>query len=232
MDKKVLTVAVVEDEDNLRESLCYALKKEAYNVLTFTNGDVALNHFKKELPDFILSDIMMPIMDGLDLCREVRQLSTDVPYMFLTSKDEEFDRILGLEIGADDYLCKPFSLRELLTRIKVILRRYKRGHVEERRILENGGLLLNMDSYTATLDGIDLSITVTEFRLLEEMMSNLNIVKSREQLIAVAYPDDSYISDRNVDCHIKRLRKKISSINEEYKAIQSVYGVGYKMVKL
>lgn len=226
-----MTIAVVEDEDNLRESLCYALKKEAYNVLSFTNGHIALQHFKKELPDFILSDIMMPIMDGLELCREVRQISSDTPYMFLTSKDEEFDRILGLEIGADDYLCKPFSLRELLTRIKVILRRYKRVYKDEKRVLKNGGLILNQDSYTATLDGEELNITVTEFRLLEEMMSNLDIVKTREQLITAAYPDDSYISDRNVDCHIKRLRKKISYINDEYKVIHSVYGVGYKMVK-
>lgn len=232
MDKKPLTIAIVEDEDNLRESLSFALKREGYNVEEFSNGGNALKQFREQLPDFILSDIMMPVLDGLELLKAVRSFSNDIPFMFLTSKDEEFDRILGLEIGADDYLCKPFSLRELITRIKVILRRYQKGSSTLDSLYKNGGLKINLQTYTAELNGSSLNITVTEFRLLEVMMSHLDVVKTREQLIAAAYPEDNYISDRNVDCHIKRLRKKISSVDPHYKAIVSVYGVGYKMVKL
>lgn len=227
-----LTVGIVEDEDNLRSTLEFAFEKEGYNTHTFNNGLAAWDSFKQSLPDLIISDIMMPLMDGLDLCKKVRSISTEVPIIFLTSKDEEFDRILGLELGADDYLCKPFSLRELTTRVKVILRRVGKSAVKsaDDNLLISGDLILNLSSYTGEICNRDIRLTVTEFRLLHSLMEIPGHVKTREQLIKRAYPDDSYISDRNVDCHIKRLRKKISSIKPDFNEIQTVYGMGYKLV--
>lgn len=224
------TIALVEDEDNLRTSISYAIEKAGYNVISLENGKVALNLFKSEIPDLIISDIMMPLLDGLELCKEVRKLSPTVPFIFLTSKDEEFDRILGLELGADDYLCKPFSLRELVTRIKVIFRRVNQFNNYTENNLTAGKLSLNLSSYTGYIDKKEILLTVTEFRLLKNLMEIPGYVKTREQLIEAAYPEDRYISDRNVDCHIKRLRKKINKIDPEFNSIQTVYGLGYKLV--
>lgn len=224
-----MTIAIVEDEDNLRESLSYAIEKAGYKTLTFSNGKDAIKSFRENMPDLIISDILMPLMDGLELCREVRNLSMDIPFIFLTSKDEEFDRILGLELGADDYLCKPFSLRELTTRIKVIFRRYNRTSISKENLLTVGRIKLNLSSYIALIDNSDINLTVTEFRLLKSLMEYPGHVKTREQLIENAYPEDSYVSDRNVDCHIKRLRKKINRIAPDLNAINTVYGLGYKL---
>lgn len=229
MNQNRLNIVIVEDEENLRHSLEYAFKKEGYTVKVFPNGKEALEDFKITLPDLIVSDIMMPLLDGLDLCKEVRKLSTVVPFMFLTSRDDEFDRILGLEIGADDYLCKPFSLRELTTRVKVLFRRVNRSISEQSNTVSSGKLVLNLDSYTCKLNNNNVPLTVTEFRILESLIKNPETVKTREQLILLAYPEDNYISDRNIDCHIKRLRKKISLIDIHYDKIKTVYGLGYKL---
>lgn len=229
-NKKV--VAVVEDEENLRNTLKYALEKEGYSVETFDNGSSAWDSFKCNIPDLIVSDIMMPLMDGLELCKHVRTISKIVPFMFLTSKDEEFDRILGLELGADDYLCKPFSLRELTTRIKVLFRRINLSSESKKSedFLQSGKLVLKLNSYIGEIDNKDINLTVTEFRLLHSLIEMPGHVKTREQLIKKAYPDDNYISDRNVDCHIKRLRKKINKIDPDFDSIKTVYGLGYKLV--
>lgn len=224
-----MTIAIVEDEENLRESLSFAIKKAGYNTITCSNGKNAIQSFKLNMPDLIISDILMPLMDGLELCKEVRKISTDVPFIFLTSKDEEFDRILGLELGADDYLCKPFSLRELITRIKVILRRTQRSIINTDKLLTVGRIKLNLSSYIALIDENNINLTVTEFRLLKSLMEFPGHVKTREQLIENAYPDDAYVSDRNVDCHIKRLRKKINKVAPDLNAINTVYGLGYKL---
>lgn len=229
MDLKRLSIGIVEDEENLRHSLEYTFNKEGYNVVSFSNGQLALDYFKTDIPDLIISDIMMPLLDGLDLCKEVRKLNTSVPFMFLTSRDDEFDRILGLEIGADDYLCKPFSLRELTTRVKVLFRRVNRGIKNSPKILQVGNLKLNLDSYTGEINKTQISLTVTEFRILESLMENPGSVKTRDQLISSAYPEDNYISDRNIDCHIKRLRKKVSKIEPGFDGIKTVYGLGYKL---
>lgn len=230
MDQNSLVIAVVEDEDNLRSTLEFALEKAGYTVWTYSNGLEAWEAFNKKLPDLIISDIMMPMMDGLELCRNVRSQSMDVPIIFLTSKDEEFDKILGLELGADDYLCKPFSLRELITRIKVIFRRVNIITRSSNAVVRAGELTLNTDTYTGEINNKDIKLTVTEFRLLHSLMQVPGHVKTREQLIKTAYPEDSYISDRNVDCHIKRLRKKINGIEPGFDNIQTVYGLGYKLV--
>lgn len=230
MDNSSLVVAVVEDEENLRSTLEYALTKEGYRVISYSNGFSAWEAFQTSRPDLIISDIIMPMMDGLELCRKVRSVTMSIPIIFLTSKDEEFDKILGLELGADDYLCKPFSLRELTTRIKVILRRINITNKDTENILKAGKLSINLDTYTGEINNKDIKLTVTEFRLLHSLMQIPGHVKTREQLIKTAYPEDSFISDRNVDCHIKRLRKKINGIEPGFDNIQTVYGLGYKLV--
>ncbi len=229
MDQNRLKIVIVEDEVNLRESLEYSFNKEGYDVTSFPNGKVALENILLKTPDLIISDIMMPLLDGLDLCKEVRKVEQNVPFIFLTSRDDEFDRILGLEIGADDYLCKPFSLRELTTRVKVLFRRVNRNKQINTKKLCSGNLIINLDSYTGELNGKSLTLTVSEFRLLECLMQTPGNVKTREQLIKAAYPHDSYISDRNIDCHIKRVRKKIAVIDSDFDRIKTVYGLGYKL---
>ncbi|MDC7235721.1 MAG: response regulator transcription factor [Spirochaetales bacterium] len=225
-------IAVVDDEKSIRETLSYALEKEGHRVRCFTNGEEAWRSFQKERPELLILDIMMPRMDGLELCRRIRSADQLVPLMFLSSKDEEFDRILGLEIGADDYLCKPFSLRELCTRVKVLLRRS--GSSDEygnsRRGAETGtsGLQLNEESFRAWWKGEALSLSISEFRILKDLSSAPDSVRSREQLIQAAFPHDHYVSDRSIDSHIKRLRKKLAAADEDFNRIEAVYGVGYR----
>ena len=181
--------------------------------------------------DVVCLDIMMPVMDGITLLRKLREKGITTPVMFLTSKDEEFDKVLGLELGADDYLCKPFSIRELIARIHVILRRYKTASKQVQpasKIIEAGPIILNELSYTATLDDHPLNLTVTEFRILQAFIKHPEEVLSRDKLIEICYPDDTYLNDRAVDCHIKRLRKKLSVCTKTQDCIETVYGLGYK----
>ncbi len=172
----------------------------------------------------------MPVMDGITLLRKLRENGIKTPVMFLTSRDEEFDKILGLELGADDYLCKPFSIKELVARLHVILRRYNYSALDkkesESNILQSNGIKLNLLSYTAIVDQRDVSFTVTEFRLLKTFIEHKNQVLSREQLIQTAYPQDTYLNDRAIDCHIKRLRKKLPP-----SLIETIYGLGYKYIE-
>ena len=234
-------IALVDDEKNVRMTIRTALKKEGFEVAEFANGkevhDAVLNGLK---PELCIMDIMMPVMDGILCLRKMREAGIKIPVMFLTSRDEEFDKVLGLELGADDYLCKPFSMRELIARIHVLLRRYgnlMQGNKEnekenscdrKKELLFSCGLELNLLSYTAVADGQKLELTVTEFRLLEAFLKNQNIVFSREQLICVCYPEDTYLNDRAIDCHIKRLRKKLSAYPKLSEKIHTVYGAGYK----
>ena len=180
-------------------------------------------------------DIMMPVLDGIGALRKFREEGIKTPVMFLTSRDEEFDKVLGLELGADDYLCKPFSMRELVARIHVILRRFSSFYSDSRNGTNGSedklcchGLELNLASYTAAIDGSAIELTVTEFRLLEAFLKNQNVVLSREQLIQICYPEDTYLNDRAIDCHIKRLRKKLSVKKSFEEKISTVYGAGYK----
>lgn len=229
MEKGNFSVALVDDEDNLRSNVAYALEKEGYTTVEYSNGKEALEAFQRNLPDIIISDIIMPLMDGIELCKEVKKLSPETPFMFLTSKDEEFDRILGLEIGGDDYICKPFSLRELTTRVKVILRRTNYS-LNREKLTNKEPIAIDKNSYTCQINSVNLKLTVSEFRLLESLLENPGFVKTREQLIYAAYPAETYISDRNIDCHIKRLRKKIDSLSPGFNPIKTVYGMGYKLV--
>lgn len=224
-----MKVAIADDEINVRTPLKDALQNEFLDVMEFENGLEAWNGIKnlsaQDFPSLFILDIMMPEMNGLELFKKIKKLSPETPVMFLTSRDDEFDKVLGLELGADDYITKPYSIRELIARVHVILRRYKKNeNTLQKNILRHGNILLDKDNYTATLNGNNLNLTVTEYRLLETFAENPKVVFTREQLISKAYPDDVYLNDRAVDCHIKRLRKKVGA-----DVIETVYGFGYRL---
>jgi two-component system, OmpR family, response regulator ChvI len=226
-------IAIVEDEETVREAVRFALRRAGYDALTFGDGLSAVQAFDAELPDLVILDITLPRMDGLDVCRRLRARSEALPIIFLTSRDEEFDRVLGLEIGADDYMCKPFSMRELLARVKVLLRRAALsardgGAGEDQDLLERGALLLDQARYIASWNGTRLPITVTEFLLLRALVRHEGHVKTRAQLMGEAYGEQTFVSDRTIDSHIKRLRRKLSDADRGCDIIETVYGLGYR----
>lgn len=224
-------VAIVEDEQNIRENVAFALKREGYDVAVYTDGRTAWEAFQQSLPDLLVLDIIMPRMDGLELCRRVRGISENVPIIFLTSRDEEFDRVLGLELGADDYLCKPFSMRELIARIKVLFRRAalnRQPDSDGQHVHYVGRLALDLQRYTARWDDRLVPLTVTEFMILRALARRPGYVKTRQQLMEEGYPHDTFVSDRTIDSHIKRLRKKFVSIDDSFDDIETVYGLGYR----
>ncbi len=225
------TVAVVDDEAGIRENVSRALQKEGYGVQVFADGAQAWESFEVAMPDLAVLDILMPRMDGLELCRRLRARSETMPIIFLTSKDEEFDRVLGLELGADDYLCKPFSMRELLARVKVLFRRLALSGVApgpEEDVIVLGKLEMDLQRYVARWDKKPVSLTVTEFLILRALARHPGHVKTRQQLMDEGYPHDTFVSDRTIDSHIKRLRKKFQAVGEEFDAVQTVYGLGYR----
>jgi DNA-binding response OmpR family regulator len=228
----VRCVAVVDDEATIRETVEYALTREGYRTCAHANGADAWESFQNALPDLVILDILMPRMDGLELCRRLRGLSDSLPIIFLTSRDEEFDRVLGLELGADDYLCKPFSMRELIARVKVLFRRLDlRQDVApagEEALLRAGDLRLDLNRYEAHWGEKEVMLTVTEFRILAALVRNPGHVKSRAQLLEEGYPDDTYVSERTVDSHIKRLRRKFDELAPGLELIETVYGLGYR----
>jgi two-component system response regulator ChvI len=225
-------IAVVEDEHTLRELVCLALGKEGYRTEAFDDGATAWESLARALPDLVILDIGLPRMDGLEICRRLRARSETLPIIFVTSREEEFDRVLGLEIGADDYLCKPFSMRELMARVKVLLRR---AHVSEAaaragddQLLECGRLAIDPLRLTATWDGRAVPLTVTELLLLQGLARRPGIVKTREQLMVEAYPDRVSVSDRTIDSHVKRIRRKFQTVDAAFDQIEGVYGAGYR----
>jgi two-component system, OmpR family, response regulator ChvI len=223
-------IALVDDEESLRETVGFALRREGYRVESFADGLAAWQSFERSLPDLAILDVLMPRMDGLELCRRLRALSERLPILFLTSRDEEFDRVLGLELGADDYLCKPFSMRELAARVKVLLRRaaQRQEPPGEERVLEAGRLRLDLARYQAFWNGAPVPLTVTEFTLLHALARRPGHVKTRAQLLEEGYPHDAYASDRTIDSHVKRLRKKLAETDPSSDAIETVYGLGYR----
>ncbi len=224
-------VAVVDDEENIRETVGYALKREGYRVDLYADGQAAWEKFKQARPDVLVLDIVMPRMDGLELCRRIRGVTETLPIIFLTSRDEEFDRVLGLELGGDDYLVKPFALRELLARVKVLFRRLAllgKSAPEAEETLKIGALELDLARYQASWKGEILRLTVTEFLLLQALSRRPGHVKSRGRLMEECYPNDAYVSERTIDSHVKRLRKKFVRIDPEFDAIDTVYGLGYR----
>jgi two-component system response regulator ChvI len=230
----VATIAVVDDEDNIRETVAFALRREGYEAVMFRDGAEAWETFQDRLPTLAILDIMMPRMDGLELCRKLRARSETLPIIFLTSRDEELDRILGLELGADDYLCKPFSMRELVARVKVLLRRL--SYLSEPKTarpgesMHVGPLELDLQRYLVKWNGKPIDLTVTEFLMLQSLVRHPGHVKSRKQLMKEGYSHDTYVSDRTIDSHIKRLRRKFEEADDKFAAIETVYGVGYRWV--
>jgi two-component system response regulator ChvI len=225
-------IAIVEDEQNIRDNLAFALEREGYRIATYGDGLEAWEACQQELPDLVILDIIMPRMDGLELCRRLRTVSENLPIIFLTSRDEEFDRVLGLELGADDYLCKPFSMRELIARVKVLFRRVALGReaasASDEELLKIGDLTLDLRRYTARWRDQAVPLTVTEFMILHSLARRPGHVKTREQLMNEGYPHDTFVSDRTIDSHIKRVRKKFLAIDNGFDGIETVYGLGYR----
>ena len=225
-------VAVVDDEENIRETVGFALGREGYAVETFRDGLEAWERFEQVLPDLAVVDIVMPQIDGLELCRRLRGVSQTLPIIFLTSRDEEFDRVLGLELGADDYLCKPFSMRELVARIKVLFRRLAlagssaEGAVQD--LLRVDALELDLQRYTVVWNGLEVPLTVTEFQILRALVRHPGHVKTRAQLMSEGYPHDTFVSERTIDSHIKRIRRKFADLDGAFAHVETVHGLGYR----
>ena len=226
-------IALVDDDRNILTSVSMTLEAEGFEVETYNDGQAALDAFSKRLPDMAVFDIKMPRMDGMDLLQRVRQKTT-MPVIFLTSKDDEIDEVLGLRMGADDYVKKPFSQRLLVERIRALLRRQDAiesgevGDTEASKIMVRGQLSMDPLRHSVAWKGKDVSLTVTEFLLLQALAQRPGFVKSRDQLMDVAYDDQVYVDDRTIDSHIKRLRKKMRSVDNEFSAIETLYGIGYR----
>ena len=220
----------MEDEETIREAVASALKREGHRVEAYADGAEAWTAFAASLPDLAMLDIGVPRMDGLELCRRLRARSDSLPIIFVTSREEEFDRVLGLEIGADDYLCKPFSMRELMARVKVLLRRGAAAaeRTPAEQPLTAGDLALDPLRFSTTWKGQPVSLTVTEFLLLQALAARPGIVKTREQLMTGAYPDRVSVSDRTIDSHVKRIRRKLQNVDPSFDRIEAVYGAGYR----
>jgi DNA-binding response OmpR family regulator len=225
-------VAFVDDEQGLRRTIALALQRDGFRVETFPDGLEAWNRFERALPDLAILDIIMPRMDGLELCRRLRARSEQLPILILSSKDEELDRVLGLELGADDYLCKPFALRELTARVRALLRRARvrlqPEPAERDEVVERGRLRLDPRRFEARWNGELLPLTLTEFNLLEALARRPGIVKSRGQLLREAYPHDVHVAERTIDTYIKRVRKKLADAAADADPIDTVHGLGYR----
>ena len=233
------TIALVDDDRNILTSVSIALEAEGYKVETYTDGASALDGLLARPPQLAIFDIKMPRMDGMELLRRLRQKS-DIPVIFLTSKDEEIDELFGLKMGADDFITKPFSQRLLVERVKAILRRAsaretlgavgsKAGtEAQQARTLERGQLLMDQERHTCTWKGEPVTLTVTEFLILHSLAQRPGVVKRRAALMDAAYDEQVYVDDRTIDSHIKRLRKKFKMVDVDFDMIETLYGVGYR----
>jgi DNA-binding response OmpR family regulator len=221
-------IAVVDDEKHIRETVSYALHRDGHRVDPYPDGQAAWDAMQGSLPDLAVVDILMPRIDGLELCRRLRARSEQLPILFLSSRDEEFDRVLGLEIGADDYLCKPFSMRELLARVKVLLRRQRLASEPPlaAALVERGMLSLDTERYVACWGGDEVLLTVTEFLIVGALAERPGHVRTRDQLVSAGYPHDTFVSDRTIDSHIKRIRRKFRDHGGAF--IETVHGLGYR----
>ena len=226
------TVALVDDDRNILTSVSIALEAEGYRTMTYSDGASALDDFKTSPPDLAILDIKMPRMDGMELLRRLRQKS-DMPVIFLTSKEEEIDEMFGLKMGADDFIRKPFSQRLLVERVKTLLRRSTSKDGANPRgagakLLERGQLRMDPERHICTWKSEAVTLTVTEFLILQALASRPGVVKSRNALMDAAYDDQVYVDDRTIDSHIKRLRKKFKSVDDAFDMIETLYGVGYR----
>jgi two-component system response regulator ChvI len=229
------TIALVDDDRNILTSVSIALEAEGYRIMTYTDGASALDGFKTSPPDLAILDIKMPRMDGMETLRRLRQKS-DMPVIFLTSKDEEIDELFGLKMGADDFIRKPFSQRLLVERVKAVMRRASAREAaaktpnQQARSLERGQLVMDQERHTCTWKGEPVTLTVTEFLILHSLAQRPGVVKSRDALMDSAYDEQVYVDDRTIDSHIKRLRRKFLDVDPAFAAIDAVYGAGYRFV--
>ncbi|WP_337267917.1 response regulator transcription factor [Oryzifoliimicrobium ureilyticus] len=235
------TIALVDDDRNILTSVSIALEAEGYKVETYTDGASALDGLLARPPHLAIFDIKMPRMDGMELLRRLRQKS-DIPVIFLTSKDEEIDELFGLKMGADDFITKPFSQRLLVERVRAVLRRAssrdaaaivagtpaKPGAAQLARTLERGQLVMDQERHTCTWKNEPVTLTVTEFLILHSLAQRPGVVKSRDALMDAAYDEQVYVDDRTIDSHIKRLRKKFKMVDSDFDMIETLYGVGYR----
>jgi two-component system response regulator ChvI len=230
-------ITLVDDDENIVTSVSLALESHGHTVKPYYDGAAGLAALENEPPDLAILDVKMPRMDGMEVLRRLRRTS-DVPVIILTSKDEEIDEILGFNLGADDYIHKPFSQRLLIERVKAVLRRAGRGEADETagpatpeggaRPLKRGKLTLDPARHESLWDGKPVKLTVTEFLLLQALAQRPGFVKSRDNLMDAAYDDQVYVDDRTIDSHIKRMRKKFREVDPEFDAIETLYGVGYR----
>lgn len=227
-------IALVDDDRNILTSVSIAMQAEGFVTRVYSDSEAALQAILDNPPDLGIFDIKMPKMDGLELLRRVREKS-NLPVIFLTSKDEELDEALGLAMGADDYIKKPFSQRLLIARVKSILRRAElvklsdeEADTEGLEPLVRGSLEMDPARHLVKWNGDNVTLTVTEFMILETLANRPGVVKSRNQLMDAAYQDDVYVDDRTIDSHIKRLRRKFREVNPEFDAIDTLYGAGYR----
>jgi two-component system response regulator ChvI len=230
-DRTMTTLALVDDDENIVASLKMFFEAEGYNVRTYHDGEAALPALTENPPDIAILDVKMPKMDGMELLRRLRQTS-ELPVIFLTSKDEEIDEVIGFNIGADDFVRKPCSNRLLAERVKAVLRRARGGQAGpeegDHKPIVRGKLTLDPNRHACNWDGHPVRLTVTEFLILQALAQRPGYVKSRDQLMDAAYDDQIYVDDRTIDSHIKRLRKKFREVSDEFDAIETLYGVGYR----
>jgi two-component system response regulator ChvI len=232
-------ITLVDDDENIVASVSLALESHGHAVKAYYDGAAGLAALENEPPDLAILDVKMPRMDGMEVLRRLRR-SSDLPVIILTSKDEEIDEILGFNLGADDYIHKPFSQRLLIERVKAVLRRAGLLGVEEGapgvaapadsgpRAIKRGKLTLDPARHDCLWDGRPVKLTVTEFLLLQALAQRPGFVKSRDNLMDAAYDDQVYVDDRTIDSHIKRMRKKFRDVDPEFDAIETLYGVGYR----
>jgi len=227
----MVKICLIDDDQNILASLSLALKSEKFDVETYSDGISGLEALKDNDFDIAILDIKMPRLDGLEVLQKLRN-SSDIPVIFLTSKDDEIDQLLGLKMGADDYITKPFSQKLLIERVKVILKRTsfssKENQINNESLIKRGNLLLNMDRHECHWKEERIKLTVTEFLLLESLVNRPGYVKNRDQLMSAAYSDDLYVDDRTIDSHIKRIRRKFKAIDKDFNSIETLYGVGYR----
>ena len=229
MDPESTHILIVEDEEKIAQLLADYLEREGYRVSMLHEGGGALDTIHSAQPDFLILDLMLPVKDGLSICREVRQFS-ELPIMMLTAKVDEIDRLIGLELGADDYVCKPFSPREVVARVKTILRRTsEQTHHTDTSELSYRGVKLYPKRFQCLVHGQEVELTPIEFRLLQALISRPGQVFSRDNLMTLGYTDGRIVSDRTIDTHIKNLRKKLTPAIGDEELLHSIYGVGYKV---
>jgi two-component system, OmpR family, response regulator ChvI len=231
-------ITLVDDDENIVTSVSLMLESHGHAVKAYFDGATGLASLENAPPDLAILDVKMPRMDGMEVLRRLRRTS-DLPVIILTSKDEEIDEILGFNLGADDYIHKPFSQRLLIERVKAVLRRAGRGEDEgvagpataaevSARAIKRGKLTLDPARHDCLWDGKPVKLTVTEFLLLQSLAQRPGFVKSRDNLMDAAYEDQVYVDDRTIDSHIKRMRKKFREVDPEFDAIETLYGVGYR----